>query len=194
MHTSMVLVFALALSASVGAADAGVPSIVWDERSAIKVMEGETLNVMLKKAPKGLSATDPAVCEVALDGTILRVRGKRPGSSTVALVYGGAFKGVQVDVSPRPVAAQSDAGVPFFTWDGEHGFHVPQGVEFVMQGPGGLEKVAPGSHRRCTMTSIGNDQLKFTCAEPGAVTVFLWYANGRRRNLELDVDPRDAGR
>jgi hypothetical protein len=42
------------------------------------------------------------------------------------------------------------------------------------------------------MTSIGTDQLEVRCAEAGPVTVFLWYANNRRRTLELDVMGADA--
>lgn len=191
----MVLALTAALGASLASTDGGAP-LLWDERAAIKVLEGDAIEVVFKKPPTNVAATDAARCEVTLEGTRLRVRGKRPGSATVALWYGASFKGLQVDVLPKPPAAiASDAGVPFFTWDGEHGFRAPLGVDFVMQGPGGLERVAPGSHRRCVMASIGNDQLKFRCTEPGAVTVFLWYANQRRRTLELDVEgPKDGGR
>lgn len=189
------MVLSLALALSLSATDGGVTSLVWDERSAVKVPEGTVVDVVLKKAPSRLAASDPAVCEVTLEKpTALRVKAKKPGSATVALWYGIAMVGLQVDVLPRKAAATtSDAGVPFFTWDGEHGFHVPRDVDFVVQGPGGLERVAPGSHRRCQMTSIGNDQLRFICREAGPVSVFLWYANERRRTLELDVDSRDGG-
>lgn len=187
-------VLPLALALTLSATDGGVASLVWDERSAVKLAEGAVVDVVLKKAPSRLAASDPAFCEVTLEKpTVLRVRGKKPGSATVALWYGIAMVGLQLDVVPRAATPTVDAGVPLFTWDGEHGFHVPSDVDFVVQGPGGLEKVAPGSHRRCQMTSIGNDQLRFRCPEPGPVTVFLWYANSRRRVLELDVDSRDGG-
>jgi hypothetical protein len=173
------------------APDAGVVTLTWDERSAVKLLEGQTARLVLKKAPSRIAASDPAVCDVQAEkDSVLRLSAKKTGTVTVALWYGVAFRGLQVDVTPaKPSAPEParDGGVPFFTWDGEHGFAVPRDVDFVVQGPGGLEKVAPGSHRRCAMTSIGNDQLRFRCAEAGPVTVFLWYANNRQRNLELDV-------
>lgn len=172
------------------APDAGVETLTWDERSAVKLVEGQRARLVLKKPPTRLAASDPAVCDVQSEKEgVLLLSARKPGTVTVALWYGVAFRGLQVDVVARatPSAPVADAGVPFFTWDGEHGFAAPRDVDFVVQGPGGLEKVAPGSHRRCVMTSIGNDQLRFRCAEAGPVTVFLWYANNRRRTLELDV-------
>lgn len=180
----------LVLALLTAAPDAGVvTTLTWDERSAVKLVPGQVAKLVLKKAPSRLAASDPQVCDVRAekDATLV-LAAKQPGSSTIALWYGVAFRGLQVDVvKPAAPAAPTDAGVPFFTWDGEHGLAVPRDVEFVMQGPGGLEKVAPGSHRRCQMTSIGNDQLRFRCVEAGPVTVFLWYANNRQRVLELDV-------
>lgn len=171
--------------------DAGVATITWDERSAVKLVEGQHTRLVLKKPPSRLAASDPEVCTVQAerDGVLL-LSAKKPGTVTVALWYGIAFRGLQVDVAPARApqpAAAGDAGVALFTWDGDHGLAVPRDQDFVVQGPGGLEKVSPGSHRRCVMTSIGNDQLRFHCPEPGPVTVFLWYANNRRRVLELDV-------
>lgn len=176
------------------AADGGT---TWDERSAVKLVEGQVVTLELKRAPSRIAASDSATCEVRASGpTTLVLTAKKPGVTTVALWYGYAPKGLQVEVAPKAAAVGApDAGVPFFTWDGEHGLTVPRGVPFVVQGPGGLEKVAPGSHRRCTMASIGNDQLELRCAEAGPVSVFLWYANARRRTLELDVvNARDGGR
>ncbi|MBL8920396.1 MAG: pilus assembly protein N-terminal domain-containing protein [Myxococcaceae bacterium] len=172
------------------APDAGVATLTWDERSAVKLVEGQVARLVLTKPPSRLAASDPAVCEVQSDkGGALLLTARKPGTVTVALWYGVAFRGLQVEVAARQAARAPalDAGASLFTWDGEHGFEVPRAVDFVVQGPGGLEKVSPGSHRRCVMTSIGNDQLRFRCDEAGPVTVFLWYANSRRRVLELDV-------
>jgi hypothetical protein len=181
----------LALALLAATPDAGVTTITWDERSAVKVVEGATLRVQLKKAPTRVGASEAAVCEVVATGDMLELHAKKPGTVTVALFQGFAMRGLQVVVLPKeqPVAPAADAGVaePFFTWDGQHGFVAPRATSFVIQGPGGLERVAPGSHRRCHMESIGNDQLRFRCDEAGAVTVFLWYANNLRRTLELDV-------
>lgn len=187
---------ALALSLSAAPADAGVSSVTWDERSAVKLVEGQVLSLTLKKAPSRLSASDPNICDVqAQKDTVLRITAKKQGTAVIALWYGMSFKGLQVEVASKTakVTASSDGGVPFFTWDGTRGLRVPLDIEFVMQGPGGLERVAPGSHRRCTMTSIGNDQLKFLCGDPGPVSVFLWYANNRERTLDLDVVRPDGG-
>lgn len=188
----MPMLLALTLTVLNAAPDAGVSTIVWDDRSAVKLVEGQTVQLVLKKPLSRVAASNAAICHVQADKpTALTLIAKKPGVVTIALWYGMAMKGVQVEVAAKqaPAAPAVDAGIPLFTWDGEHGFHVPRGVEFDVQGPGGLEKVAPGSHRRCTMSSIGNDQLRFRCAEAGPVTVFLWYANSRRRALELDVDP-----
>lgn len=190
--------FALALALSLSAApvDAGVASLTWDERSAVKLVEGQVLSLTLKKAPSRLSASDPNICDVqALKDTVLRITAKKQGTAVIALWYGMSFRGLQVEVASKAakVTASSDGGTPFFTWDGTRGLRVPLDTEFVMQGPGGLERVAPGSHRRCTMTSIGNDQLKFLCSDPGPVSVFLWYANNRERTLDLEVVRPDGG-
>lgn len=187
----MPMLLALTLTVLNAAPDAGVSTLVWDERSAVKLVEGQTVQLVLKKPLSRVAASNAAICDVQADKpTSLTLIAKKPGVVTIALWYGMAMKGVQVEVAPKQVPAEqpADAGIPLFTWDGEHGFRVPRGVEFDVQGPGGLEKVAPGSHRRCTMSSIGNDQLRFRCTEAGPVTVFLWYANSRRRSLELDVD------
>jgi hypothetical protein len=166
--------------------DAGV--VAWDERSAVKLVEGQVMTLGLKAPPSRIAASDPSACEVTSSGpSTLVLKAKKPGVTTVALWYGYAPKGLQVEVSAKPSLAVPDAGLPFFTWDGTQGLTVPRDRAFVVQGPGGLEKVAPGSHRRCAMTSIGNDQLELRCAEAGPVSVFLWYANNRRRTLELDV-------
>jgi hypothetical protein len=191
-------VFALALALSLSAApiDAGVTSLTWDERSAVKLVEGQVVSLTLKKAPSRLSASDPNICDVqALKDTVLRVTAKKPGTAVIALWYGMGFKGLQIEVASKnvKVSPSSDGGVPFFTWDGTRGFRVPLDTRFVMQGPGGLERVAPGSHRHCTITSLGNDQLEFLCRELGPVSVFLWYANNRERTLELDVVRPDSG-
>ncbi len=187
----MSMLLALTLTVLNAAPDAGVSTIVWDDRSAVKLVEGQTVQLVLKKPLSRVAASDASICDVQAEkDTALKLIAKKPGIVTIALWYGMAMKGLQVEVSPKQtaVAPALDAGIPLFTWDGEHGLRVPRGVEFDVQGPGGLEKVAPGSHRRCTMSSIGNDQLRFRCAEAGPVTVFLWYANSRRRSLELDVD------
>ncbi len=191
-----VFALALALSLSAAPADAGVTALTWDERSAIKLVEGQVVTLTLKKAPSRLSASDPNICDVqALKDTVLRVTAKKPGTAVIALWYGMSFKGLQIEVASKnvKVSASSDGGMPFFTWDGSRGLRVPLDTEFVMQGPGGLERVAPGSHRHCTISSIGNDQLKFLCSTPGPVSVFLWYANNRERTLDLDVVRPDGG-
>ncbi len=162
----------------------------------MKLVEGQVLSLTLKKAPSRLSASDPNICDVqALKDTVLRITAKKQGTAVIALWYGMSFRGLQVEVASKAakVTASSDGGTPFFTWDGTRGLRVPLDTEFVMQGPGGLERVAPGSHRRCTMTSIGNDQLKFLCSDPGPVSVFLWYANNRERTLDLEVVRPDGG-
>lgn len=175
-----------AVRTTTGTTDAG--TLQWDGRSAVKVPQGAALRLALAAAPTRLSATDGSVCEVASEApAVLRLTGKKPGAATVVLWYGAAVKALQVDVVAAEVKAAPDAGVPLFTWDGEAGLTVPRDQTFDVQGPGGLERVAPGSHRRCVMTSIGNDQLRFRCVEAGPVSVFLWYANNRRRTLELDV-------
>lgn len=188
----MPMLLALTLTVLNAAPDAGVSTLVWDDRSAVKLVEGQSLQLVLKKPMSRVAASDTSICDVQAEkDTTLKLTGKKPGIVTIALWYGMAMKGLQVEVSPKQAPVEQpvvDAGIPLFTWDGEHSLRVPRGVEFDVQGPGGLEKVAPGSHRRCTMNSIGNDQLRFRCAEAGPVTVFLWYANSRRRSLELDVD------
>jgi hypothetical protein len=192
-----VLVLVLATSLSAASPDAGVASLTWDERSAVKLVEGQVVLLTLKKAPSRIAASDPNVCDVqAHRDTVLHITAKKQGTSVVALWYGMSFKGLQIDVTSKnaKVSVSADGGMPFFTWDGARGLRVPLDTEFVMQGPGGLERVAPGSHRRCTMTSIGNDQLRFLCSDPGPVSVFLWYANNRERTLELDVVKPDGGR
>jgi hypothetical protein len=172
--------------------DGGV--VTWDERSAVKLVEGQELTLALKTPPTRIAASETTACEVRASApSTLVLTARKPGVTTVALWYGYAPKGLQIEVSAKPADARPDAGVPFFTWDGEHGLTVPRDQPFVVQGPGGLEKVAPGSHRRCAMTSLGNDQLELRCAEAGPVSVFLWYSNNRRRTLELDVaDPPRA--
>ncbi|MBE2249903.1 MAG: pilus assembly protein N-terminal domain-containing protein [Myxococcus sp.] len=190
------MVLPLVLALSLSAADAGVASLTWDERSAVKLVEGQALALTLKKAPSRIAASDPRVCDVVAEkDTVLKLTARRPGTTVIALWYGMGFKGLQVEVASKnpKVTASSDGGVPFFSWDGNKGLRVPLDTDFVVQGPGGLERVAPGSHRRCTMTSIGNDQLRFTCADPGPVSVFLWYANNRERTLELEVLGPDGG-
>lgn len=181
----------LVVAALLGA-DGG--AVTWDERSAVKLVEGQVMTLELKAAPSRIAASDSATCEVKASGPkTLVLTAKKPGVTTVALWYGMAPKGLQVQVSAKAVEPPSvDAGLPMFRWDGEHGLTVPKDRSFVLQSPGGLEKVAPGSYRRCAMTSIGNDQLEVRCAEAGPVTVFLWYANNRRRTLELDVMGADA--
>lgn len=176
-------------------ADGGVSTRAWDEVSKVTLIEGETVRLELKKPVTRVSATDTKACDVTQErDSVLRLSAKTRGTTTVLLWRGPSPKGLEVQVVsatpaplPVPVVSPSDAGVPFFTWDGEHGFTVPRDIDFVIQGPGGLERVAPGSHLRCQMTSIGNDQLRFHCAQPGPITVLLWYANNRRRVLELDV-------
>lgn len=165
----------------------GVDAGVWDERSKVVVFEGTTQLLALARPVSRLSVTDASVCDVSTNGSSLQLIAKKPGVVTVLLWRGAAMKGLQVEVK-KPVAAV-DAGSFFFTWNGEQRLTVPRDVEVVVQGPGGLERVAPGSHRRCSMRSLGNDQLGLRCAEAGAVTVFLWYANNRLRPLELDVGP-----
>ncbi|MCA2979580.1 MAG: pilus assembly protein N-terminal domain-containing protein [Myxococcaceae bacterium] len=184
---------AMLMAVALAAADGGV--VRWDGRSAVKLVEGQVVTLQLQAPPTRVSASDGARCDVQVSGpSTLVLTAKRAGVTTVALWYGAVPRGLQVEVAAPPVVASPDAGVPRFTWDGTHGLAVPRGRTFVLQGPGGLEKVAPGSHRRCAMTSIGNDQLEVRCDEVGPVTVFLWYANQRRRTLELDVvDPPPDG-
>jgi hypothetical protein len=179
--------------------DAGVRTVAWDERSAVKLEVGETVVLTLKTAPGRVAASDGSICAVtSLAPKTLQLVGKRRGTETVALSYGITFRGLQVEVRERGQAtatAPRDGGASaLFTWDGVHGLKVPQGEDFELQSPGGLEKVAAGSHRRCTFTSLGGDRLRVRCDDAGPVTVFLWYANAFQRTLELDVmGATDAG-
>lgn len=188
------MLLALATAAVLAAPDAGVTALTWDERSAVKLVEGQVVALTLKKAPGRIAASDQRICEVQAErDTVLRLTGRRPGKTVIALWYGVQVTGLQVEVaSAHPHHAGLDGGQPFFVWDGQRGLRVPLDEDFVVQGPGGLERVSPGSHRRCVMTSIGNDQLRFRCPEPGPVSVFLWYASNRERTLELEVAPPPA--
>ncbi len=179
--------------------DAGVRTVAWDERSAVKLEVGETVVLTLKTAPGRVAASDGSICTVtSLSPKSLQLVGKRRGTETVALSYGITFRGLQVEVREQGQGIAQKPGdggaLAFFTWDGVHGLKVPVGEDFELQSPPGLEKVAAGSHRRCTFTSVGGDRLRARCDEAGPVTVFLWYANAFQRTLELDVlGPTDAG-
>jgi hypothetical protein len=169
---------------------AEIRTVVWnDERSRLHLEVGASLRVLLPRPIQHLSASDPRVCEVTSESsTALVLFGKRPGRSTIVFSSAIGLRAIEAEVSDTVApASSSDAGIPLLEWTGEMRLRVPLNQRFDVQGPAGLERVAPGSHRRCEISSIGRDQLRFRCSSEGLVTVFLWYANKRFRTLELLV-------